>query len=218
MRSIATPMLAAYVLAGLATIAPEATAAQLRLGPEPYPYTVVNQDTATILREFGANLQLKVEVSPEVKGRFTAQIGTLPPLEFLDRVTRLANLDWYFDGSVLHVTTVREARTAFLVLDPVPFERFVDSLKTFGVYDERFSLRRDGNANVALVSGPPRYVTLLEQTLAALVAGDRGTPPPTPVGTAPPVAVTAANRPAPVPSRLVIFRGSQTQILVDGRP
>ena len=44
-------------------------AAQLALPETPYSYTVIDQDLTAALHEFGSNLNIKVNVSPEVRGR-----------------------------------------------------------------------------------------------------------------------------------------------------
>ena len=92
-------------------------AAQLALPETPYSYTVIDQDLTAALHEFGSNLNIKVNVSPEVRGRIQGAARVAP--RFLDRLAALYNFEWYFDGLVVHITSVREAQTRLLVVSPL---------------------------------------------------------------------------------------------------
>ncbi len=47
-------------------------------------YTVLDQDLSAALLEFGNNLNIRVNVCTEVKGRIRGRMPDLPPREFLD--------------------------------------------------------------------------------------------------------------------------------------
>lgn len=199
-------------LAGLALPA-AALAAPLRLPETPYSYTVIDQDLTAAVQEFGSNLNLKVNISPEVRGRVQGRLPELPPRAFLDRLASLYNLEWYYDGQVLHVTSAREVQSRLLVLGPVPFDRLRATLEAFGVTDDRYQVRRAPGADLAIASGPPRFVALVEQTLTGLIEEEQRRPKPAPAAAPPP--------PGPPPPRpdvvLQVFRGSQAQVIRNGR-
>jgi type III secretion protein C len=203
----------AAAAAGLgATLAgpPGCDAAPLKLPDAPYNYTVIDQDLSAALQEFGANLGVKVNVSPEVKGRIQGRVPEGKPQAFLDRLATIYNLEWYFDGGVLYITPTKESRTQLLVLSPIGYDRLKGALDALQISDARFPVRPAPGNGVVMVSGPPRYVALIEQTLAGLVAEEQARPKP---------AVQAAKEPPPPkPTVLTVFRGSQTTILRDGRP
>lgn len=213
MKTAAAPFARAILLAALplaAALPTAADAAPLPLPEAPYAYTVIDQDLTVTLQEFGSNMNLKLNLSPEVRGRVQGPLPELGARGFLDRLLSVYNLEAYFDGSVLHVTSAKEAQSRLLVLGPVPFERFKATLDAFGITDDRYTVRRAPGADVALASGPPRFVALVEQTLAGLVAEEQARPKP--VAPAPPPP------PAPPPDRmLTVFRGGQAQILRNGR-
>ena len=79
------------------------------------------------------------------------------------------NFEWYFDGRILHISTNEESVIRLLALDSVPFFELRTALDRLGIADRRFPLRHGGASKLVLVSGPPRYVALVEQTLLALV-------------------------------------------------
>jgi type III secretion protein C len=190
-----------------------ADAAPLTLPDAPYNYTVIDQDLGAALQEFGANLGVKVNISPEVKGRIQGRIPEGRPQAFLDRLATNYNLEWYYDGSVLYVTSARESRTQLLVLNPIGFDALKGALDALQISDARFPVRPSPGKGVVMVSGPPRYVVLIEQTLAGLVAEEQARPKP-----APPATAALSAPPPPRATVLTVFRGSSTTILRDGRP
>ncbi|GJE06788.1 MULTISPECIES: hypothetical protein [Methylobacterium] len=210
---LAAPLLAAPLAAllALAVAAPlPAGAAVLKLSDKPYSYTVIDQDLSAALQEFGSNVGIKVNISPEVKGRIQGRMPEGTAQAFLDRLATSYNLEWYFDGSVLFVTSAKESRTQLLVLSPIGYEDLTGALDALQISDARFPLRPSPGKAVVMVSGPPRYVALVEQTLAGLVAEEQARPKTGP-----------AARKAPQAQKetvLTVFRGGQTTVLRDGRP
>lgn len=211
---LASPGLASIFFAGVgvaATLLLPSTvsiAAQLKLPDTTYTYTVINQDLSAALLEFGSNLNIKINVSQEVRGRIQGRLPELPPLAFLDRLASLYNLEWYFDGQVLHVTSARESQSRLLVPGPVPFERLASTLAAFNVADERYEVRPAPDTQLVLVTGPPRFVALVEQTLNGLIAEEQARPRPAEAQAEPTLLRDAV---------LTVFRGSQTTILRNGR-
>ena len=183
-------------------------AAHLKLPDTTYTYTVINQDLPAALLEFGSNLNIKVNVSQEIRGRIQGRLPDLAPLAFLNRLASLYNLEWYFDGQVLHVTSARESQSRLLVPGPVPFERLASTLAAFDVADERYAVRPAPNTQLVLVTGPPRFVALVEQTLNGLIAEEQARPKPADV---------RVETSSPQDTFLTVFRGSQTTIFRNGR-
>lgn len=202
--------LAAWLALSMPLAPGPAEAAALKLPTTPYRYTVIDQDLPAALQELGSNLAIKVNVSPEVKGRIQGRMPEGTAQEFLDRLAANYNLEWYYDGSVLYLTSARESRTQLLVLSPIPFDRLKGALDALEISDARFPLRPAPGRAVVMVSGPPRYVTLVEQTLAGLVAEEQARPKP--------LAEAAKAPPPPKVTTLTVFRGGQMTVFRDGRP
>ncbi|AGS25359.1 nodulation protein NolW [Rhizobium etli] len=176
--------------------------APLSLPSASYRYTVLDQDLSAALQEFGSNLNINVSISAEVKGRIRGRMPSLPPREFLDRLTGLYDLQWYYDGLVLYVSTAKEAQTRMLVLTSMPFEALKAALDELEISDERYVVRPAPGKGLVMVSGPPRFISLVEQTYNGLAA-------------------QARPRAAETPSReteLLLFRGSSTVVVRDGQP
>ncbi|WP_445219713.1 secretin N-terminal domain-containing protein [Bradyrhizobium sp. Pa8] len=180
-----------------------ALGAPLSLPSPPYRYTVLDQEISAALQEFGNNLSIRVTISAEVKGRIRGHMPDLPPREFLDHLTQLYNLQWYYDGLVLYVSTAKEAQTRLLVLTSISFDALKSTLDTLNISDERYIIRPAPGNGLVLASGPPRFIALVEQTLNGLVAEAQARP-----------------RSVEMPSRetvLMLFRGSSATIVRDGR-
>ncbi|WFU14793.1 secretin N-terminal domain-containing protein [Bradyrhizobium sp. CB3481] len=179
--------------------------APLALPSAPYSYTVLDQDLSAALLEFGNNLNIRVNVSTEVKGRIRGRMPDLPPREFLDRLTSLYNLQWYYDGLVLYVSAANEAQSRLLLLKPISFDAFKAALDALNISDERYVVRPAPGDGLVLVSGPPRFIALVDQTLNGLVAEAQARPH-----------TTAEKQPRE--SVLKLFRGSSATVIRDGRP
>lgn len=141
----------------------------------PYKYLVIDQDIKGVLVEFGRNVGLPVDVSDQVKGRLRGQLAMPTARQFLDSMCANYGLVWYFDGAVLHVNTKAEVRTELVSIGRLSPEEATDKLGALGIADARFTVRTTENTGVVSVSGPPSFVSMVRQTLDALV---RQLPPP----------------------------------------
>ena len=165
---LARAVFAAYGCCLSAFFQDSVSAANAPLPNEIYPYTIIEQDVTVVLREFGQNLGIRVQLSPKVSGVVKGKMAPLQTLDFLNHVCQMNGLEWYFDGSILHITAGSEEVTKFLPLKkPLTPEKLADTLKQLSFYDERYPLRSGPDNASVFVSGPPAYAALVEQTLAS---------------------------------------------------
>lgn len=169
-----------------------------------YSYVVVNQDLRDVLRQFGVNTGLRVALSDKVQGRVYGPMPSLPPRQFLDSLTQQFGLEWVYDGSIISVSSISESQTEMLPLQDVPFGKLYDGLEKAGLLDARYQFRPVMNGRTALISGPPRYISLAHDGFAAIMADKPAPSPPTPV-------VALLN--APPPRSLEIMRGVSSSIV-----
>ncbi|WP_305884585.1 MULTISPECIES: secretin N-terminal domain-containing protein [unclassified Bradyrhizobium] len=184
----------------------KALGAPLALPSTPYSYTVLDQDLATALQEFGNNLNIRVNISTGVKGRIRGRMPDLSPREFLERLISLYNLQWYYDGLVLYVSDAHEAQSRLLILNPISFDAFKAALDALNISDERYIVRAVPGDGLVFASGPPRFIALVEQTLKGLVTEAQARRNP-----------NGAEKP-PHESVLMLFRGSSSVVVREGRP
>jgi type III secretion protein C len=156
-------LLGTLLAAGLAPL----QAAEVRWRTEKFAYVTKGQAVRDFLRQFGASQGLTVVVDPAVEGTVVGNFN-LTPQSMLEFVATTFGLIWYYDGNVLYVYPTSEARSQILRLNYTTSERLKQTLTKLGINDKRYPITFDASANTALVSGPKRYVELVEQSARAL--------------------------------------------------
>ena len=132
-----------------------------------YPYSIINQNLANVLENFGYNTGLKVSVAQDVKGTVHGRASSGSAGQFLDEVTRSNDLDWYSDGTVVYVSPAADEETAVVPLHGFSFDRLRRHLADFDLLDRRFRFLRRRAGDVAILSGPPSYVLVVKQAIEA---------------------------------------------------
>lgn len=111
-----------------------------------YHYIIVEQDVRDVLKEFGRNLALPVEVSRNVRGKVKGEIRATTAREFLEQVCASNDLAWYFDGGVLHIATRQELSQRTFDLARVNGERLMEDIENSGTGEPlRARLTEDGS-------------------------------------------------------------------------
>lgn len=147
----------------------DARAARLNLPDGKYAYTVLNEDLRNAIRHFCDDVHIRVSISDSLKGRIRGRMSAASPRAFIDLVTSMYGLDWYYDGYTLYVTQSDEGVTRMIDLSNEDGVTLQKALDASDVSDPRYPLRLVPGTHRILVSGPPRYVDLVAQTASALV-------------------------------------------------
>jgi type III secretion protein C len=135
----------------------------------PYQYLVVDQDIRDILTEFGRNLNINVKISDQVGGRrIRGRLPITTAEQFLKRLCESYGLVWYYDGAVLHINSESELRTELVELGPISPFGVNEKLQALGITDPRYAIRSTADSRVLSVSGPPPYIAMIRQTVAAM--------------------------------------------------
>jgi type III secretion protein C len=133
-----------------------------------YAYIVVDQDLRTVLEQFGVNTGLGMVLSDAVQGRVQGRLPSAPPHQFLNHLTEMFGLDWYYDGVAIAVSAKSEAKTEVITLKHVSFSEFERALESAGFIDRRYQLRAGPDKRSVIASGPPRYLADVRQLAAGL--------------------------------------------------
>lgn len=131
----------------------------------PFPYTVVDQDVHDVLGELGRNAKIDVHVSDAVEGRVRGGWHVDTVGNFLDRLASDMGVEWFFDGRRLNVSSAEESVRRVFPLNGADPKAWRTSIEQLGIESDQFPIVIDENRGVALVSGPPQYVQLVEQSL-----------------------------------------------------
>lgn len=134
----------------------------------PYRYMAQGESLRDVLIHFGANYDSSVIVSDQVNDQVSGQFDLKTPGAFLQLLSSLYSLTWYYDGSVLYVFKSTEMQSRLVRLEQVGAAQLKQALQASGIWEPRFGWRVDASGRLVYVSGPPRYLDLLEQTALAL--------------------------------------------------
>ena len=118
------------------------------------------------LETFGVAQGLPVIMSEGVKGTFSGSFKDVPAAEFLDKVATLHNLVWYCDGATIYIYSAAETTSELFDLTNTTLEDVQRTLHELGLDDARYPIKATKSSNLILVSGPPRYVQLVGQTVS----------------------------------------------------
>jgi type III secretion protein C len=96
----------------------------------------------------------------------------MSPQSMLDLLSATYSMIWYYDGNVLFVSPSSDADTAVLRASRASIDDLRSTINRLGIADPKYPITYDLSKDVAIVSGPKRYIELVRQTLQAVEAGD----------------------------------------------
>ena len=114
---------------------------------------------------FGVTEGLSVVTSEQVQGSFSGDFVDMPAQEFLERMCTMHNLIWYYDGAALYICSSGEVVSQLIDLAYMKAGDVRAMLRELGVEDSRFPIKTANNDELIMVSGPPRYVQLVLETI-----------------------------------------------------
>ena len=113
---------------------------------------------------YGVAAAISDQVSDQISGRFTPE----DPTAFLNYLSSLYNLIWYYDGAVLYVNKAVETQSKLIKLTQVSIRELRSTLESIGIWDQRFGWKAITGKGSVYVAGPPRYVQLVTQIAEVL--------------------------------------------------
>ena len=140
----------------------------------------------------GIPVALDAKLHGNVAGRFV-----LPPQRMLDTLAQSFALDWYYDGTVLHVVPRADVRHLLVRLNYASPDAVLAALSREHLVDPRHPVQLDDAAHTIGASGPAAYVALLTQSIRAEDEAAARAGPPTAVRIVPLRLARAAARDAP---------------------
>lgn len=132
---------------------------------------IVDQDVASLIKDFAKKVGIRADISRGVRGRARDLRLPTEPSAFLDELSRRYQIDWYFEGNVLHVSASSEAASRMIGLGNVDFESVRTEVTAAGLDPDRFGMKNMDAAKAVMVSGPPSYIARVELIVESLVNG-----------------------------------------------
>lgn len=163
-----TALRAAAAFAVATFIAAPAGAAEIPWhAAAPLRISVTDQNLVELLRAIALENRIPIVVSEQVKGRVSGSFKAPPDKLFRDLAASYG-LTWFFDGQVLHVSSLSELGMRQVGLPAERFARMRTLLAELGLDEARFPIRWFAAENHLLVFGPPSYLARVEE-LAGIV-------------------------------------------------
>ncbi len=128
-----------------------------------YSYIARGESVREVLKEFCSSQGIPVVISDKVRGTVSGRFVHYSPKRFFGVLVKAYGLMWYFDGAVLYIYSSDEVTSTLVRLRYESVDRFIDTLKELGIYDERFTIKAVPEQGVLFVAGPPKYIQLITQ-------------------------------------------------------
>lgn len=161
-------ILVALSLAVVLAIVGPSSATEIPWKPGDVDVQAVNEPLTPFILRVLTRQRLAASVSESVgteavNGRFRGR----PDVVFRE-IVETYGLTWYYDGSVVHVTSLSENRSRLLALRPSQAVRVERVLRDMRILDPRYPLRVSSSEGYVFVSAPPRMVELVSEAVRLL--------------------------------------------------
>lgn len=164
LRWIATGVACCLCASAIAMVEPMGK--KLPWKSETYTLVARQMSIRSALESFSVAQGIPILLSDRVTGVLSGDFKDVAPAEFLDRISAIHNLTWYYDGTALYIYTVGEMGSTLIDLRYMKADEVLQMMVELGVEDARFPLKTASNGELILVSGPPRYVMLISEMIA----------------------------------------------------
>ena len=157
---------ALFVAAFTASAAEKSVVKKLPWKSSEYTLVARQMPIREALESFSVAQGIPILLSDRVAGILSGDFKGVAPADFLDRISAVHNLTWYYDGTALYIYTVGEMGSTLIDLKYMKADEVLSMMVELGVEDARFPLKTASNGELIMVSGPPRYVMLVSEMIA----------------------------------------------------
>ncbi|WGS54176.1 type III secretion system outer membrane ring subunit SctC [Paraburkholderia sp. D15] len=140
--------------------------------PVPFRTSIVHiavesKDLKDVLRDFAASQGIPASVANDVQGTVSGNFD-MSPQRFLDTLSGTFGFVWFYDGSVLAISTANDVTRQVIHLDFAGTKELRETLTQMGLDNRRFPVVYDPSLGAALVTGPSQYVALVANLASRL--------------------------------------------------
>lgn len=171
-RRVRVAMAGFLAVAALAMGRAGLEAAELNWSEDPLPGLIVDEALETVLLQLSAHQGVKAIISDALDARVTLNFQGMTVDQAMDELAMAHQFDWFYDGRAVYFFPISSISQQVLRLEDYDVGRLVGVLEDLALIDRRYPIVGSEDANVALVTGPPQYIALIEQTMAAMVSED----------------------------------------------
>jgi type III secretion protein C len=128
---------------------------------------VDGKDLKDVLRDFAASQGIAASVANDVSGAVSGRFD-MTPQRFLDTLAATFGFVWFYDGSVLSISSANDMTRQMIHLDFAGTRELRSTLSQMGLDTPRFPVVYDPSSGAALVTGPKQYVALVADLASRL--------------------------------------------------
>ncbi|WP_374692729.1 type III secretion system outer membrane ring subunit SctC [Burkholderia sp. SCN-KJ] len=128
---------------------------------------VEGKELKDVLRDFAASQGIAASVSSDVQGTVSGRFD-MSPQRFLDTLAATFGFVWFYDGSMLSISSSNDVTRQVIHLDFAGTAALRSTLAQMGLDNKRFPVVYDESLGAALVTGPSQYVALVSNLAARL--------------------------------------------------
>lgn len=169
LSSLKTYFLSLWLVLALTPLDSNAHADRLRKSP--FEFYSEGESLKNVLTALATNAGAGISVSDAVNDTFNGHINKPSSIQALDFLANAYDLIWYFDGSTLYVNKSTELQNQMLRLNLISADQVKRTLQRLNLWDHRFDWRAMDSAGILMISGPPRYIEVVSQTISFLQVG-----------------------------------------------
>ena len=131
-----------------------------------YGHFAQEEPLRELLYDFASSVSVPTIVSPNIKITVSGSFPAVSAIEYLAHITATYELAWVYDGTTLYFYDISEVERKTIELPRSLGQKFRSQLKNLGLRGEPLSWDLLPNQNIVQVSGPPRFVELISETVA----------------------------------------------------
>ncbi|VUD69254.1 Outer membrane protein MxiD [Thalassocella blandensis] len=135
---------------------------------EAFEFYGEEQPLANVLTAIATHSRLGIQVNDTIKDDFSGHLKQRNSLEALNYLSSTFDLVWYSDGSTLFIDPINAMKSSMFQLDTVAARQVKNTMQDLNIWDGRFEWRSLNNKSILMVSGPPKYLELVEKTVNLL--------------------------------------------------
>lgn len=140
----------------------------------PYSYYTHDNKLDTVLKDFAGSFSLALNIGKGVDGTINGRFNTQNPTEFINKLGSVYGFNWFTHAGTLFISRADDQRTGVIPAATNSTSQLREALNNLGILDTRFGWGELPEQGVAMVSGPPAYVELIERTVKSLPAATGG--------------------------------------------
>ena len=162
------------IAAGACALVPAASAWCAPSWPNAAYSYAKGESVQDVLRDFAGGFSLALQMTPGLQGTVSGKFNASNPTDFMDKLGGVYGFNWFVYAGTLFVSRASDMATRTVSAMGGSIGNLRQALTQLGVLDARFGWGELPDQGVALVSGPPGCVELVERTVAALPVGASG--------------------------------------------